>query len=179
MNTKFVNFSKKEVSKEMLEKCADLYCEVWKEPPWNEDFWKPEEVLLDIQKEIAKPFAELLIAQDEKEICLGFTWGYQVLKDDMRFISTSCDLDYLFEKRAGIWYIDELAVEYDWRKKGIGIKLTERLISQFKASGAEAVTLRTDEKAVAARGLYQKIGFQEMSVKDGKYSTRTYWILTL
>ena len=40
------------ISKDLLESWAKLYCEIWKEPPWNEDFWVPEKVAEDLTMEM-------------------------------------------------------------------------------------------------------------------------------
>jgi len=60
--------------KKLLEKTARLYCEIWKEPPWNEYFWKQKEVLRDIQEQLKKEAAMLIVAVNKDKV-IGFTWG--------------------------------------------------------------------------------------------------------
>jgi ribosomal protein S18 acetylase RimI-like enzyme len=176
---KIYRLSQNEIPESIIRQCAELYCEVWKEPPWNEDFWEPEEAIADIKEQSKKLNAELVISLNQdngQSFCTGFTWGYQVTIDELRSISTSTDLDELFRSHRSVYYADELGVEIESRRKGAGLLLSELLLDQFQKSGAECVVLRTDEKAVAARNLYRKIGFQEIPVRDGKYPTRTYWL---
>lgn len=161
-----------------LEKCAELYCAIWREPPWNEDFWKPEAVMRDLAKELAEPFAQIVLASAQEEI-IGFTWGYQVSKEKMAEISGNNQMDFLFTKNARIFYIDELGVSSRYRQMGIGKDLSQKLLCLARESNANLVLLRTDILAVSARILYEKLGFQELPVRDKKYPDRSYWMLAI
>lgn len=161
-----------------LEKCAELYCAIWREPPWNEEFWKPEDVLQDLAKELAEPFAQIVLASTEKEV-IGFTWGYRVSKEEMAEISGNNQLDYLFTRNAWIFYVDELGVESNFRQRGIGEKLSRELLCLARKDGANLALLRTDVLAKSARILYEKLGFQELLARDKKYPDRSYWMLAI
>jgi len=65
---------------------AELYCEIWKEPPWNENFWTVERVMQDIQKELTRPNAVLFSATNDQGV-VGFTWGYETTLSDLHRIS--------------------------------------------------------------------------------------------
>jgi ribosomal protein S18 acetylase RimI-like enzyme len=188
----------------LLEKCVKLYCDIWKEPPRNEFFWSPREVLVDMWRQFQKPgagsFFAISVTGEPEELnyqerydfkrklakadglnveIVGFSWGYLVSRGDLRDISGGDKLDHLFEIDQKIFYIDELGVGSSFRKRGIGELLTQKLIDYFRNQGANVITLRTERKAIAARALYQKLGFQELPIKDAKHQDRTYWKLVL
>ena len=160
----------------LIENCAKLYCEVWKESPWNEDFWVASEVLKDISRELSKRNAVGLLAIDDQDDVIGFTWGYSVSEADMRKISGGNDFSHIVNVNGGAFYIDELGVDSGNRGVGIGMALSQRLIVEVEKRGVSSIFLRTDEKAVAAKALYQKLGFRELPVRDKKYHGRTYWV---
>lgn len=163
----------------VLRKCAELYCQIWKEPPWNEDFWTVEGVIEDIKKQMKRPNAIGFLSLHGEEV-VGFTWGYEVSKDNLREISGVEVLDVLFEKGNRVFYIDELGVASLFRKMGIGEQLSKSLIATvLNSCEIRRFTLRTDIKAIAARNLYIKLGFRDLSIRDAEHSTRTYWFLEL
>jgi len=166
----------RQASSSLIFKCAELYCEIWKEPPWNEDFWKPEEVRLEIDQQLQKACAEGFLCVDNEAV-KGFTWAYSVTRKEMEAICGSRRLDVLFSNQHQVFYIDELAVSRFSRRQGIGESLTRAVLSELKKYGPCLITLRTDKKALAARSLYQKLGFKDLLIEDKQYPDRTYWIL--
>jgi len=163
--------------KKLLEKTARLYCEIWKEPPWNEYFWKQKEVLRDIQEQLKKEAAMLIVAVNKDKV-IGFTWGYQIDKKLMEAISNSNLLSFLFEQASkAVFYIDELGVHKKHRMHGIGGKITKSIIKQTKKIGVDCWCLRTHINAVPARKMYSKLGFSDLKIKDGKHFDRTYWAM--
>lgn len=163
--------------KDLLNQCAELYCQIWKEPPWNEGFWTSDQVIQDMQNELSMPCSRCFMAINQKVV--GFTWGYSVDKEVMRKISQGSYLDRLFSVQVKVYYIDELGVSTFYRGKGIGKQLTLNLVEYAKTCGHTIVTLRTDKQAVEARSVYEKLGFMEQLITDTKYTDRTYWILYL
>jgi ribosomal protein S18 acetylase RimI-like enzyme len=162
----------------IFEEAAELYCQVWKESPWNEDFWIASKVQEDMKKEFSKKSASAFFALDEKSgAVIGFSWGYEISKKEMRSISNGNILDDLFDDQEKCFYIDDLGVNSQYRAKGVGRKLSELLIGSAKRNGIGKIILRTDEKALSARNLYTKLGLRELSARDLKYPERTYWIL--
>ena len=165
-------------NKKFLRKCARLYCEIWRESPWNENFWEVNNVIKDIKKQMKRPSAMGLVAFTDEKV-VGFTWGYEVSKENLRKISGIKSLDILFEN-SRVFYIDELGVSSPFRKKKIGDQLSNSLIVNTHSSyGIQYFTLRTDVKAIAARNLYAKLGFVDLYIRDAKYPQRTYWLLKL
>jgi len=180
----------RQITSEIWESCAKLYCQIWREPPWNEDFWEESEVLADIRRELKKPGAESFLAVQSRLAvpvthgpdiysiqAIGFTWGYLINREDAREISKGKLLDSLFDKGETIFYIDELAVSCSARNRKIGETLSLLIVDYVKRKGSEKVILRTDKKALAARRLYSKVGFEDLKVEDSAYPERTYWCL--
>ncbi len=164
-------------TEESLRSIAKLYCVIWKEPPWNEDFWTVEGVVSDIQKEMVRPQARMFLAiTKEHTILIGFTWGYEVYLTDLREISGTDALDQLFARGRRVFYVDELGVRADARNKGVGKKLSLVLLKWARSAGCTRVVLRTDVEAQAAKAVYAKLGFKETDVRDALHKERTYWI---
>jgi len=163
------------ISEESIRKTAKLYCQIWKEPPWNENFWKVDEVIKDLKEQSAKKNAVVLVATDNSGNIIGFTWGYEVsIKDLSQISGLSLDIwQKIIKKRA--FYIDEFGVQREWRGNGIGQQLAQELIKQASLAN-KTLVLRTDVSAKSARSVYKKVGFEELSLHDAKYKGRTYWL---
>jgi ribosomal protein S18 acetylase RimI-like enzyme len=140
-----------------------LYKEIWKEPPWNEYFWNDEIVNEEINSALNQKDFVGKLAINSNDI-IGFTWGYSLpnkfhFLDDLRNLKT--------------FYIAELAVERNFRRRGIGTKLVNMMIEDARKLDYEIVTLRTHIKSVAYN-FYLKLGFEDMKIRDSKYPERTY-----
>jgi ribosomal protein S18 acetylase RimI-like enzyme len=157
---------------------ALLYCQIWKEPPWNEDFWTPEDVLQTLSKKMQLPEAECFLAQNQGLI-IGFTRGYSVNRQELAEIAGGEQLNFIMESTPRIFYIDELGVAPNGRCHGIGRALTMKLIKHAKTRGLNLVVLRTERLALPARAVYRHLGFTELDVKDSRHESRTYWLLNL
>lgn len=171
--------NKKAIRQEVLIRCAELYCAIWKEEPWNEDFWTVPGVLEDMHLEFAKPKAEALIVLNDNKDVIGFTWGYSVSREELQEISGGNFFSNFFGKADSIFYVDELGVSSIFRVKGIGKIISQMLIENVMGRCIEKIVLRTDVKAVAARILYEKLGFKELNIFDQTHPERTYWLLNL
>ncbi|MFA6095208.1 MAG: GNAT family N-acetyltransferase [Candidatus Paceibacterota bacterium] len=169
----------------LAEQWISLYCEIWKEPPWNEFFWRHSAVKADFIRELSLLHGQGFLAIDPDLVVLGersvigFTHGYSVSMYEMRIIAGSGFLNSFFKCRERVYYIDELGVAKEYRGKGISLRLTRLLVDSARSNGLDCVLLRTDTKAVPARGLYYKLGFTELTACDAKYPDRTYWSLKL
>jgi ribosomal protein S18 acetylase RimI-like enzyme len=154
-----------------------MYCEIWKEPPWNEDFWKPESVENDIHTQMAKPGAISCLAITDEGNVVGFTNGYLVTCDELASISKTDELRRYFQNGEMAFYLDELGVASTHRRQGIGHDLTRILIEALR-TGREGckIFLRTDQDAFQARNLYRALGFEDTGIHDGTHTTRTYWM---
>ena len=65
--------------------------------------------------------------------------------------------------------IDNIHVEEEYRKKGIGTKLMAYLISQAIALHAINITLEVRVSNEIARNLYKKFGFHEVAIRKYYY----------
>lgn len=163
----------------LIERCAELYCSIWKEPPWNEDFWRPKEVEQTMLKELEKDEAVAIFGIAETFDVYGFTWGYKVDIEAMGIIAGHDELDKRFAPDSKVFYLDELGVRYDQRRHGVGEFISRLLLREIAEKRFTSVILRTDVRAVPARNLYGKLGFLELSILDKTYSDRSYWIKTI
>jgi ribosomal protein S18 acetylase RimI-like enzyme len=167
-----------EISKEELDMLANLYCEIWKEPPWNEYFWKPEAVLADLTTQLAKTGAVAYCAIDDSnkqnKKMIGFLWGYQVTINELREISGSDKLDFIFAGEQKVFYMDEIGIAQPYRKKYFAKELTIRMLNDAKSYGASAAILRTDKDAYTVHHLNEGLGFKNLQIYDANYPTRTY-----
>ena len=161
--------------RDLVRSTAELYCQVWRESPWNEDFWKVDEVISEIDSQMKNESAVSLVAVSGNDI-VGFTWGYQIRRDAMRIICGNDELDFIFAKDEHCFYVDELATKSEFRHRGTGKKLSLSLLGEARLLGQQRFSLRTAMRAEAARRLYAKIGFKDLGVMDTKYADRTYWL---
>ncbi|MEI6304796.1 MAG: GNAT family N-acetyltransferase [Candidatus Taylorbacteria bacterium] len=161
---------------ETLLEWAECYCEIWKEPPWNEDFWQPQEVIKDFKGLMLKPGSAAFLAVQDGMIA-GFTLGYSVNREELRVVAGNSMMDPLFVEYPRVFYIGELGVALRYRGQKISPPLTAALLNVAREFGLRAVVLRTHVKAYAARCVYKKLAFTELSVNDAKYPERTYWLL--
>jgi len=60
----------------------------------------------------------------------------------------------------------------DYCGKGIGTALLMRMIEVVKQRGAHKVFLEVLDKNIAAQGLYKKIGFMEVGVRENYYENK-------
>lgn len=161
----------------VLASYAECYCQIWKEEPWCEDFWKTETVIRDLEEFMLKDGAIGFLAMIDLEV-VGFTLGYTADRDQLRSISGTDNMDELALKYGKLFYVAELGVAAGWRGKHISSLLTESLIGAALESGISSFVLRTDIRAKAARHVYAKLGFIELSVHDAVHADRTYWFKT-
>jgi len=168
---------KKLIGEENCRKTAKLYCEIWKEPPWNEDFWKPKKVIRDLQEQMAKQNAIFLIATNETTEIIGFTWGYEINIAELSQISgVSVNVWKKEIRKKGLFYIDEFGVKGIYRGMGIGQRLVKELLKQISCFDINCIILRTDALAIPARTVYSKVGFKESVIHDAEHQDRTYWL---
>lgn len=176
------NLKEEELPESIVSQCAKLYCEVWKEEPWNEDFWTLEGVCKKIEEDIEKAGSEFFVsleAASAKMLVTGFTWGYSFDYEQIKKISTCPELLKHFNSLKKVFYVAELGVDIKFRRFGTGKKLSKTLIKKVVDNGFDCIILRTDVKANEARALYIKLGFKELPVYDPEFRDRTYWIMTL
>ena len=179
MKVEYVKQNLDNLNENLARKCAQLYCQVWKEPPWCEDFWQAEDVLANLKVELAKPRALCWLATSARQEVIGFSWGYGVNRDDLTKISGNSQLAQSLNGTAELFYVDELGVNIKKRQHGVGKRLTRQLIDYAANCGYSKIILRTDIRAIPARTLYAHLGFKELTVQDSAHQTRNYWLLQM
>lgn len=169
-----------------VERLAGLIYRVFRAPPWNEKHEMPR-ILFGLGTETMRRNALLYVARTtvSGEI-VGYIMGQEVLRqrEDARDltldeIAGTSALDHLFEGGKRVFYVDGLGVATEFRRRGIAERLSLALIDDLRRRGFTYRLGRTDVTAAAVRTLYAKLGFRELSVRDARHPTRSYWLLTL
>ncbi|MFW6160700.1 MAG: ribosomal protein S18-alanine N-acetyltransferase [Acidobacteriota bacterium] len=65
--------------------------------------------------------------------------------------------------------IANVAVHPDYRRKGIGKKVVEKILSLLKREEVRFVILEVRPSNTVARALYHKLGFEVIGVREGYY----------
>lgn len=122
-----------------LNSCCNLLIHVFNQEPWN-DKWSnegAEQYLLDY---IHTPGFKGIVAEDENGL-KGFIFG--------------------FRKRwwkADEFFINEMCVNINEQRSGVGTKLIKYLESRLISEGVENITLLTN-RGIPAEEFYKKNGF--------------------
>ena len=99
---------------------------------------------------ITKYFPNGFWVAEENDKVVGYAYGY--FKD--------IPADVLARWGASkIGEITSIAVDPDYRNKGIGIALLNKLLEEFKKARTDLVILHCPAEAVEAKKLYDKFGF--------------------
>jgi len=79
----------------------------------------------------------------------------------------------LMQDEPGVFELTKMAVDPKAQGLGIGRKLIERAIAEFKAMGARQLFLETNTKLAPAIRLYESVGFeQQPKVREGTHYSR-------
>lgn len=68
------------------------------------------------------------------------------------------------------WELENMAVAYSVRRRGIGTLLLRELIAQAVTEGVSKIFLEVRASNQSARALYQKTGFEEIGLRKSYYS---------
>ncbi|MCX6808286.1 MAG: GNAT family N-acetyltransferase, partial [Candidatus Berkelbacteria bacterium] len=90
-----------------LEKTAEFYCQVWREPPWSEDFWQPEKVAAEFVETMKVPGSGFRIAVQDESV-IGLSIAYPISLSEIE--SRADGLEELIPSDYLPIYIAELAV---------------------------------------------------------------------
>jgi ribosomal-protein-alanine N-acetyltransferase len=74
------------------------------------------------------------------------------------------------EKNKDSGLIISIAVKKEWRRKGIGRKLIEKLLENFKKEGMKIVFLHVREENKEAINFYRALGFKIIELVENYYS---------
>jgi [ribosomal protein S18]-alanine N-acetyltransferase len=67
------------------------------------------------------------------------------------------------------WEIENVVVAPEQRKRGVGMKIIRELLMRAKSTGATSVLLEVRESNLAARRLYEKLGFSQQGRRRSYY----------
>lgn len=112
-----------------------------------------------IEKELSNKFARYIVCKDGEKV-IGFIGAWIIASEGQ---------------------ITNLAVHPDYRKKGIGKKLMESLISSLKNENCNAITLEVRESNTIAKNLYKSLGFLSEGIRknfyeDNKEDANIMWL---
>jgi ribosomal-protein-alanine N-acetyltransferase len=71
------------------------------------------------------------------------------------------------------WELENIVVDPAARRKGLGARLLGELVARARGANSESVFLEVRESNLAARALYQKVGFTETGRRTAYYSSPT------
>ncbi len=170
----------------LVAELADIICEVFSEPPWNESY-SPARIMLGLGVEMMRKNPILLAARHKQQgHLIGYLLGQELVAEsadprDQTFfkISGGYALDYLANDKQRTFYVGGLGVRAQYRRLGIAEQLSARLVSELRSQKFTYRIGRTDLTATSMRNLYVKQGFVELPVRDLNYPERSYWILRL
>ena len=119
------------------------------------DVWAEYECVLDAERE-----ETYLLAPDE--YFRAREGGFWVAENNHKIVAT-VGVQMLGDKTAEL---KSLYVQKDFRRAGLGQKLTEFTILFAKSKGAKEMILWSDTRFTNAHKLYQRLGFKEVSSRE-------------
>ncbi len=152
---------------------AELYCRIWKEEPWNED-WTVDRATKKLLNILSHDDSLLILGISDNKV-RGFVSGKSIsLKNlDKR---TKKSLKDVIDSN-DIYSIAEIGVDSSCRGQGLGKKLLGGLIDQVITKNKDAKFVsHTDTKAESAKRLYENLGFRDTNILDSSLPTHTYWV---
>ena len=116
--------------------------------------WSREMIL----SEMKEPISHFTLALCQEEV-VGY-YGFLHILDELHILN--------------------IAVDPDYRRKGIGGRLMATLLSEARALGIRAVTLEVRESNQTAIRLYERVGFSLAGVRPHYYTDKEnaliYWL---
>jgi ribosomal-protein-alanine N-acetyltransferase len=75
---------------------------------------------------------------------------------------------YILEKKK--LHVSNFAVHPDWRRKGVGQAMVERLVSKLSSHRRTRITLHTSEQNLGDQKFFRAMGFLALRVERGFYA---------
>ncbi|MDO5028583.1 MAG: ribosomal protein S18-alanine N-acetyltransferase [Bacillota bacterium] len=128
---------------------------------------------------IRKVKEEDLVSLYEIEKTLEDSWSFNILRDD--FLGNNFSSYFLAEKDgeilgfialmnvAGEIHINNIAVDQNYRRQGIGQRLLTYGLNYFAKEKLIGYTLEVREDNLAAINLYEKLGFIKVGLRKNYY----------
>ena len=169
---------------------VDVYIRAYAQPPW---FERHEPISSEgyLRWVLSQPGTFCLVsvvagAGGAAEGAAGAVQGI-VLAGPRAYADFVNDWERLADRPPAGWpqvpgslgYIWEIAVVPEGVRRGQGSALLRGAVERMRAAGADAVLLRSSERAVAAVGMYRKFGFQRLPVSERIDPQSGPWLLRL
>jgi ribosomal protein S18 acetylase RimI-like enzyme len=175
----------REASDRDMPAVAGVYVRAYAQPPWYErNDQTQSEWYVSWVRQHPGTFALVLVEpQSEAHSPIG---GF-ILAGHRRYEAFVDDWERMGDRPLQGWpvvtgrlsYVWELAVEPALQRRGHGEALLLAAISRLRAEGANALLLRSSERAPAAIGLYRKLGFTRLPVRERVDPLAGPWLLRL
>ncbi len=136
---KIVPFSLR-ANPELIKTLTSCYQEVFRAPPWNEDWWTDQLVMDELKHHDNHWSVSLVTVNDHGEV-VGFCWGSVCQSDDlMRELGLSCS-----SISSTVLYLKDIGVLDKYRCRGLAKKMFKPLITQLanKSGAADLIAART------------------------------------
>ena len=123
---------------------------------------KETDLTIDAQEEISQLFTQL--SPEKKQITLnkilnsGNPVTFVYCKEGSKIIGIALMAEYTVISGNKGW-IEDVVVDKNYRRKGIGRKLMEKLINEGKAKNLTEILLFTENEKKPAINLYRSLGF--------------------
>ncbi len=134
---------------------TNLYKDMFREAPYFESF--TDEAVEGYFEEYRRD-GILIVAK-----CQGAVVGFSAAVPLETVPNIAAILGVPSQARQRRWYIADLGVQENVRKKGIGTKLTIDTMRRVQAMGAVTVDLRTSVNNIRALSVYRQLGFIPMT----------------
>jgi ribosomal protein S18 acetylase RimI-like enzyme len=166
---------------------VDVYIRAYAQPPWLE---RHEPISSEgyLRWVMSQPgtFCLVSVADSVAPAGGGVVQGI-VLAGPRAYADFVTDWERLADRPPDGWppvpgrlgYIWEIAVVPEGQRRGQGSALLGGAIERLRAEGADAVVLRSSERAVAAVGMYRRFGFRRLPVTERIDPLSGPWLLRL
>jgi ribosomal protein S18 acetylase RimI-like enzyme len=168
-----------------------VFVRAYAQPPWNEQN-DPAKTDGYVRWLLAQPRTGCVVASQAPAAgALGQGTGGTIagfvvagLRDYQDFVG---DWERMADRPPAGWpvvpgtlgYVWELAVEPTAQRRGLGAALMSEAISRVREAGADAMLLRSSERAEAAMALYRRFGFERLPVRERVDPRAGPWALRL
>lgn len=167
-------FVGEQVPTDLLHSATTHYCEVWKEPPWLED-WNRQEVFDFLNTIKERPGNVMILAETGGRV-VGISAGWSMSFDRLSELAKAAQWSRDLES-ARIFYVAELCTDPMIRGHGIGTRISSIMLQTARNTGHDRFALRTHVEAFPAHHVYAKLGFSQTGFFDAELPDREYWLL--
>ena len=131
------------MSEKHMDKCVDLFIDVFSRPPWNDTFDSREQVVRFFRSHMQNNYFVGFVLDDQEDI-MAMSLGFK-----KPWIN---GMEY---------YIDQFCVRTQMQGRGAGSYFLRLMEEEIRTSGMNAILLNT-EHGVPAEKFYLKNGFAQM-----------------